>query len=676
MKLFRPSLPLLFQALPLLIAAQSNGNDSLLNIIRQDRRDIAEVRALNALAGIYARTDLGKAKTCLYRSVELATAGHFSVQLSAAYNQMVIYQQDLGQPDSAEVFLRLLKQMADADTTLRPNYVQAAGLFYKRQQQFKTAMPFMLEALDKAKAAAAADPSMAKRTALAGAFLNAGNNYVELGDYRTALRHHLDALRLFEEVDNKRGISFAYQTIGGDFLSLNQLHSASDYTKRSLVLKTELNDMRGIATSLKQLGSVFRYDKQTDSALTYYGRSLAINRQMDLKVEEMNLDLDIGNVYKEKKDLVNAGLYFQNGRMLARQMGDSGVAATFDAALLSLQATRKTQLLAEKRLTGSLQSSIESGDKVSELLSYQYLAEHYAAAGEAEKALEYSKRYYEMNDSLQSLNVQLQLKRMESQYDLGKKEQEIALLKKDRELSLLNLERQKVFQYGAGLLFFLLLLIGVLVFNRWRMVHRARRLLELEKMRNHIARDLHDDIGSTLSSINILSKVALQRRDDGDSSLRKIMDRSSAIMEKMDDIVWTINPRNDTMEQLVYRMKEFAGEMLEPLNIQYSFEEEGDLTSLRLDIRQRKELYLLFKEAINNAAKYSQCCNLRIRLRRAKDSLQMEIADDGKGFAEEGIRGGNGLKNMRERAAAMPATIRIDSTLGEGTRIGLEVPVA
>ena len=70
----------------------------------------------------------------------------------------------------------------------------------------------------------------------------------------------------------------------------------------------------------------------------------------------------------------------------------------------------------------------------------------------------------------------------------------------------------------------------------------------------------------------------------------------------MDDIVWTINPQNDTMEQLLYRMKEFAAEILEPLNINFSFDEQGVLSTLTLDIRKRKDLYLVFKEAINNAA--------------------------------------------------------------------------
>jgi signal transduction histidine kinase len=674
MKCFRLAMPLWLLTGPLLVAAQpNNGNDSLLS----------EVRALNTLASNYARTDMAKAKACLYQSIGLATNNHLSLPLSAAYTQMVYAQQETGQIDSAEIFLRLLKQLTDNNPELRINYVQAAGMFYRRQQNFKAAMPFLLEALDMAIAASKADSSLPRRTALAGAALNVGNNYAAMGDHRMALQHHLDALRLFEEVDNKRGISFCFQNIGEDFLQMNQFKQATEYTKRSLTLKTELKDQRGIATSLKQMGSIYRYAKQMDSALEYYRKSLEINRQMDLKVEEMNLDLDIGNTYKGKNDLANADLYFQNGRSLARQLADTGFASTFDAAMIALQSTLQTQRSAEKRLIGSLNTSIESGDKESELLSYQYLAEHYAANGEAQKALEYGKKYYEMHDSLQGIEVQLQLRKMESQYNVEKKEQEIALLKKDQQLTHLNLETQKAtlakqrtFQYGTILLFFLLLLIGLLVFNRYRIIDRTRRIIELEKMRNHIARDLHDDIGSTLSSIHILSKVALQSHADSSSSLSKIMDRSSAIMEKMDDIVWTINPRNDTMEQLLYRMKEFAAEMLEPLNIQYTFDEDGDLSSLQVDIRQRKDLYLLFKEAVNNAAKYSRCKHLLIQIRRTKDYLQMEIADDGIGFTEDGLKSGNGLKNMRERAASMPASIRIDSVLGKGTSIDLQVPVA
>jgi two-component system sensor histidine kinase UhpB len=683
MKYVRQVLLPLLQGISIVAAGQLNPTDSLLNVVRENRRDPAEVKALNALAAGFARTDLPKAKTFLYESIELASVSKFYPQLAAAYSQMVSYQQDLGRTDSASWYLDRLKQLSGSNPEYRINYVQAAGLYYKRQQNLKAALPFLLESLDKATAASKADSSLSKRTAVAGANLNVGNTYVDLGDYRTALQYHLTALRLFEQVANRTGIAFAYQMIGGDFLQLNQLQQASAYTAKSMVLKAELNDTRGIMTAFKQMGTIFKDADQPDSALEYYGKALGIDQKLGLKVEEMNLDLDLGMMYKDRKDLVNAGLYFQNGKSLSVQLGDSLRTANFDAALVSIRSAGKDQQLTEQRLVNSLNAAIRTGDKESELLAYQYLADHYAGIGQAKKAMEYDRKYFEMSDSLQRMDVQLQLQKMEGQYNVDKKEREIALLKKDQQLDHLNLEKQqatlakqKTFQYGAMVVLLLLLLIGFLVINRYRLVHRTRRAIELEKMRNHIARDLHDDIGSTLSSINILSKVALQSPDSSThGSLTKIRDHSADIMEKMDDIVWTIHPQNDSLEQLFYRMREFAAEILDPLNINYSFEEEGDFSSFHLDIRKRKDLYLLFKEAVNNAAKYSQCANLRIRLLRAGDSLELEIADDGKGFAEEGIRGGNGLNNMRERAASMLGRLRIDSAIGQGTRIDLVLPI-
>ena len=680
MKRLRYLLAGLLQTLCFLAAGQTNPTDSLLRIVQENKRDMAEAKALNALAADYVRTDMGKAKECLYRSMGITVGADLPTQLSSSYAQMTSICQNIGQPDSAIYYLTLLEKLAEGRPTVRSNYVQAAGLYYKRQNNIKAALPFMLEALEMCAARTKTDPSVVNRTALAGQTLNVGNTYIEMGEYREALHYHLDALRLFESVDNKRGISFCYQMIGAGFLSLKQLKPATEYTRKALELKTKLNDERGIATSLQQMGSIFNYAGQYDSSIIYYKKALSIDEKMGLKEEQLNVSLDMGNLYLDKKkDLVKATQYFQKGRQLARQSGDSSRAATFDAALIAVRSTQSFRETAEKKLINSLNTSLKESDKESELLSYQYLAEHYASVGQFPKALTYMRKYYETNDSLQGMNVQLQLRKMEGQYSVEKKEEEIALLKKDKQLTYLQLQERKAFEYGAILLFLLLLLIIFLVVNRSRIVARTRRTIEMEKMRNHIARDLHDDIGSTITSIHIMSKVALHAPDtQGESvrtSLQKINERSSAIMERMDDIVWTINPQNDTMEQLLYRMKEFAAEILEPLNINYRFEENGDLASVKLDIRKRKDLYLLFKEAVNNAAKYSECANLFIRMRQDGDSLQLEIADDGRGFAEEGVRNGNGLKNMRERAISMVAKIKIDSAVGQGTKIGLDLPI-
>ncbi len=275
--------------------------------------------------------------------------------------------------------------------------------------------------------------------------------------------------------------------------------------------------------------------------------------------------------------------------------------------------------------------------------------------------------------------MQAQVKKIEEQYNLDKKEKEIAILKKDQLLQKVEIEKQKLYQIGSMVFLALVILIAVLIINRYRTVQRSRQLLAMEKMRNGIARDLHDDIGSTLTSINILSKVMLQENGARDatqqSNLVKIKEHSSSIMESMSDIVWAINPHNDTVEKVIYKMKEFAAEVLDPLNISYNFVVDGDFSHVKLPLEKRKDLYLIFKEAVNNAAKYSHCDKVMINLRHADGKIQLQVNDNGRGFDEQVVKYGNGLRNIRERAKNMLASLHYNTGVGNGTDIQLSIPL-
>lgn len=199
-----------------------------------------------------------------------------------------------------------------------------------------------------------------------------------------------------------------------------------------------------------------------------------------------------------------------------------------------------------------------------------------------------------------------------------------------------------------------------------------------EKLRSSIARDLHDEIGSTLTSIDIISKLAMQQmpaHDAAQSHLLRIREHSSRMMESMSDIVWAINPANDTIERIMIRLKEFTAEMLEPARIRYIFNEDGQLDNIRLNPGQRKDIYLIYKEAINNIVKYSEATGVHITLRRERDTMHMVIADDGRGFDVSGTGSGNGIRNMHNRAAALNGTLVIRSIQGGGTTIALQWPV-
>ena len=202
----------------------------------------------------------------------------------------------------------------------------------------------------------------------------------------------------------------------------------------------------------------------------------------------------------------------------------------------------------------------------------------------------------------------------------------------------------------------------------------TRQFVE-EDLRKKIARDLHDDMGSTLSSINIISKVALQQHDMADkvkNYLASIKDYSLNMMENMSDMVWAINPQNDNMDSLVSKMKEWAAEICESREIALHFETPDSFDNLQIDAEKRKHLFLIFKEALNNAVKYSKCQHINITIsQQGINNIAVSIHDDGVGFSMENHKKGNGLANMKTRAAQLNATINIHAIQGQGTIVEL-----
>ncbi|MFZ2905387.1 MAG: ATP-binding protein [Cyclobacteriaceae bacterium] len=261
------------------------------------------------------------------------------------------------------------------------------------------------------------------------------------------------------------------------------------------------------------------------------------------------------------------------------------------------------------------------------------------------------------------------------EYQNGRQEKEIELLKKDQELQKLELSRQQANTTIIIIALIAVVIISIILVNRYRVLNRTRRLVEMERMRNTIARDLHDDIGSTLSSINIISQMALKEANGSSPHFQRIAQHSSSMMESMSDIVWSINPNNDSLEQVISKMKEFTAEILDPLDINYTFSGEENLDAFKLDVSKRKNLFLIFKEAINNSAKYSSATSITIRFKKENNTIQVTITDNGKGFDAISSTTGNGLRNMKERADTIHGKLEVKSSPGAGTEVLLTLPI-
>ncbi len=209
-------------------------------------------------------------------------------------------------------------------------------------------------------------------------------------------------------------------------------------------------------------------------------------------------------------------------------------------------------------------------------------------------------------------------------------------------------------------------------------VHRARvrRLLEVERVRTRIATDLHDDVGASLSQIAVLSQVARRQAARGaaeaGSSLERITDLSGGVVDSMSDVVWSINPARDRMSDLVHRMRRFAVDLFADGETAITLDLPEDADDARLDPDVRRQIYLVFKEALRNVARHAEATHVDARLHREVGALVLTVRDNGKGLGGPPGKGtGFGLQNMRRRAEAVGGKLTVAPGPGGGTEIVL-----
>ncbi len=208
--------------------------------------------------------------------------------------------------------------------------------------------------------------------------------------------------------------------------------------------------------------------------------------------------------------------------------------------------------------------------------------------------------------------------------------------------------------------------------------NRISQMKRIQQLRMAIARDLHDEVGSTLSSIFLTSNLHTFQSRDWDkmnSAMDRIQTAAKSAMETMNEIVWSLKPENDQLGPLVHRMRAIASEMLEPVSISLEFAVHIPVGELKIPLDKRKELILYFKEALNNMAKYSKASKAYVEIRLEGKHLRLFIKDNGCGFDIDSVKKGNGLGHLAERAFRMRGDHQMYSKPGSGTELHLEVKI-
>lgn len=443
-----------------------------------------------------------------------------------------------------------------------------------------------------------------------------------------------------------------------------------EYEKKAIAL-LEKSGKDPVMLAHRYIAIGIDYDrKNTDSlsAITYFIKAIQLSKQLRSKANlrdvyyHLILFYKAHNNYKEAYD--NFKMYIDYRDSIINENTRTNI-----AEIETKYQTAKKDAEIEK---------LNAGQRIKELQIEKQnalIASNHLETQRKEKEIQLLSQAKE----LQELKIRQQSELLEKQMLLSKNnEQELKLAEQDKQLQEKKLQSQKLFRnlLIAGII--AVLLLAAFLFNRFQLRKKLEHQELLLEMRNDISRNLHDDIGASLSNINILNELAKRNvlnPGKANSYLTKSGDDIQRISESLSDIVWNINPQYDNLDKLFVRMKRYAADMLEGKNIQTEllFPDENEKISMPMD--QRRDFYLIFKEAVNNLTKYSQATKATIEVQIEDHSIHLSVADNGQGFDITNARTGNGLQNMKQRATKWQGKLNVQSAMSMGTSVTLDMKI-
>lgn len=567
-----------------------------------------------------------------------------------------------------------------------------------------------------------------------------GYLFGEQEDFEKEAMWYLRAVRVYEQVQDSSGLATTYSNLSHVYMRLGNTQQAFKYTKQAAALREQSGDVQGLCTAYENLSRLY-WATSFDSATKYqqlamqYAEKSGLQQLITRSYDNLSLLMDKQH---KKKDAYS---YVQKAIELSKN-GDDGIALARRytwAAILSADLKDTNAMKAYFNQAFLLCQQLNNKEVWRDF--YGSKNSTYIKLGDYKNAHESLTKYYTYRDSLGREETTVRIAELQTKYDTEKKDNEISRLNTTQQIKQLEIARQTAIIAGnkieaqqrgneiklltqqqqlrdvriqrqkeelekqsllakniqqekelkerelknqqqlrnfmiAGIVLFALL--GWVLFSRYQLNKKMQQQKALLNIRNHIARDLHDEVGSTLTSIKILSEVSqsnlVKNREKAGTLLAKITEQSTRIQQGLSDIVWAIKTENDTLQNMLIRMREYIGHTLEPSGIKAYFEAEEDVLNQTAGMEQRRDLLLIFKEGINNTVKYSGATRVDISLSSVHGKVVLKITDNGKGFDTAVVKRSNGLGNMLTRAQLHGGSFSIFSEAGKGTRLEAEIP--
>ncbi|ANH81297.1 hypothetical protein A8C56_10160 [Niabella ginsenosidivorans] len=518
------------------------------------------------------------------------------------------------------------------------------------------------------------------------ALSNLAMDYQFNDQYAMAVAYYLKALPLLEKEQNPN-LDVLYGNLSGVYNLLKQPDKAVIYARKSVTAAEQKNDADAKGAAYGNLGNVLFSLNELDASIQYSKKAYqAASEINDKNLEAISL-LNIGQAYTEKKAFDSADAVNKKALPIAEALNDPVI----KAGLLYSMAKNSFRQRKIHQAKDCLDTAIlfaQAHDQKSNLAKMLLLmSDVQIAAGNTDRYVQYRNQYDSLNTALLNEPLLKNIQSLEIQYETQKKESEILhhkllLEQKNRETTRQHTELTASMAGIAVLL--LLLFAGYRFFSQRQLLDKKKlealeakqKNVRLEAMldgqqeeRQRISREMHDDMAPGLTSLLFLSRSIPGQNTVTD----KLTNTARDLMQKMNEIIWSMNPEQDTLDSFIAYTRLHIAEMLDNAHLYYTFSVADDLPAVALRQELRRNIYLVMKEAVHNIIRHAAASKVLVTI-HAEQSLQVFIQDDGKGIpATDQPHPGNGLKNMRNRMAAINGTL--DIIADKGTRIILSVPL-
>jgi signal transduction histidine kinase len=517
-----------------------------------------------------------------------------------------------------------------------------------------------------------------------------GNAYLGKGDYRGALTCYLDALKITESTNDERTQMACVANLALIYNYLKNYQEALNYQQRALVLAQKYNQAQALAKTYFNIGSIYRDLHKPDSALLFYRRALQGYAQFGLPLDIAITHNNLGPTFIDLNQPDSGLHYLQLAKTEFEQMRDSFeimnnamLLGTTWRMLGQKENNRSYFQLAQREL--DLCQAIAERKKVEDLKMscYYQQAVLYEAMGNESKAFWYLKRYNLISDSIRSEQYTHQIAEMQTQYEKEKKETEISKLTAEKLLSAEQLARQQTFNYSLLAMAGLILVSGSIVFRnvqKKRVAEKQIAILEkqnaIESMRSKIASDVHDEMGANLTRLGLNAQQLMQSTvvpQDEKVLAEKMAAQSQEILTGMREIIWASNPANDNLKSMLGFMRQYIDRFFDGTQIRPVVNFPQNIGEVTLHPEVRRNLFLILKESLNNALKYSGSDRIDIDFKNENENFQLKVKDYGKGLDHDYKDDfSNGLSNMQMRAQQIRSLFRLITAPGQGVQISVE----